>query len=118
MHYYTEVLKKYAVFTGRATRSEYWYFVLVNIIIYTILGFLGDMGQILSWVYIVATLVPSIAVGVRRLHDTNRSGWWILLVLIPFVGGIVLIVFAALDSDPMTNEYGPNPKAPVVPVAA
>lgn len=73
---------------------------------------------ILSTIYSLAVLIPAIAVGVRRLHDTGRSGWWMLIALVPFIGSIVLIVFFVLDSDPGTNQYGPNPKllAPPVPL--
>lgn len=117
MNWYLGVLKKYIDFNGRARRKEYWYFVLFNVLFTLILltidratnnggGF--NLG-ILSGVYILATLVPSIAVGVRRLHDTGRNAWWMLLALIPF-GSLVLIVFFVLNSQPGDNEYGPNPK--------
>lgn len=121
MNHYLTVLKKYAVFSGRATRSEFWFFVLFNIIISFVLGFIdgmigGAMGKadtesigILGSIYSLAVLIPSLAVTVRRLHDTNRSGWWILIGLIPLIGAIVLIIFAAMDST-ADNKYGPNPK--------
>jgi uncharacterized membrane protein YhaH (DUF805 family) len=108
--YYQEALKKYAVFTGRSRRSEYWYFVLINFIISLILPLFGQVGSLLSYIYILAIIIPGLAVSIRRLHDTNRTGWWIFLALIPFVGAIVLLVFFATDSDPATNEYGPNPE--------
>jgi uncharacterized membrane protein YhaH (DUF805 family) len=119
MNWYVTVLQKYAVFTGRARRKEYWMWVLFNLIISIILNiidFVADLHiganlGILSFIYGLAVLIPSIAVIVRRLHDTNRTGWWIFIVLIPFVGAIILIVFAALDSSPGDNRYGPNPKA-------
>jgi uncharacterized membrane protein YhaH (DUF805 family) len=112
MDYYTNVLKKYAEFDGRAARKEYWMFVLVNSIISIIISILGNLidFKLLSSVYALAVLLPSIAVLVRRLHDTNRSGWWILLMLVPFIGAIVLLVFAVFDSQPGDNQYGPNPK--------
>ena len=120
MSWYVKVLKKYAVFSGRARRKEYWYFALFNFIIGLVLslidvsiglllGFLWFYG-VLSWIYYLAVLVPSIAVTVRRLHDTGRSGWWIFIGLIPFVGGIILFVYMVLDSQAGTNQYGPSPK--------
>lgn len=113
MNYYVEVLtKKYAQFSGRARRSEFWFFVLFNFIASMVLGFIdGFIGyQILSGIYSLAVLVPSIAVWVRRLHDTGKSGWWLLLALVPIVGVIVLLVFAVMDSVAGENQYGANPK--------
>lgn len=96
---------KYATFEGRARRSEYWWFALFNFLVGTLLGWIPVLG----WLICLALLLPGIAVCVRRLHDTGRSGWWLLLVLIPIVN-LVLIFFYALDSTPGTNEYGANPK--------
>jgi uncharacterized membrane protein YhaH (DUF805 family) len=113
MNYYIEVLKKYAVFSGRARRKEYWMFVLFNLIISIAINLItASIGALsfLSPLYGLAVLTPGIAVGVRRLHDTNRSGWWWLLLFIPVVGAIVLIIFFAQDSQPGENQYGPNPK--------
>lgn len=118
MDWYIGVLKKYAVFQGRARRKEYWMFVLFNIIVSIILGILDRIlgtaseagGGLLSGIYGLAVLIPGIAVTVRRLHDTGRSGWWILIVLVPVVGWIVLLVFMVIDSQPGANQYGPNPK--------
>lgn len=113
MNWYLEVLKKYAVFTGRARRKEYWMFVLFNIIIVLVLGFIESLvggPGVIGALYSLAVLIPSIAVAVRRLHDTDRTGWWILLLLIPFIGAIVLFVFMVLDGTPGQNKYGPNPK--------
>jgi len=114
MNYYVTVLKNYAVFSGRARRAEYWYFVLFNIIINILLAIfsnvIGDNIGILGLLYALAVLIPAIAVGVRRLHDTNRSGWWLLISLIPLIGAIVIIVLMALDSHPGENQYGANPK--------
>ena len=112
MNYYFDVLKKYAVFTGRARRKEYWMFFLFNIIATIILGIIAGVihTKVLSVLYDLALIVPSVAVTVRRLHDTDRSGWWILIGLIPLVGTIILIVFEATDSQPGENKYGPNPK--------
>lgn len=119
MNWYMTVLKKYAVFSGRAQRAEYWFFVLFNIIISFVLAFVdsaaGTMTAgagvgILGGIYSLAILIPSIAVAVRRLHDTSRSGWWLLIAFIPLIGFIVLLVFFVMDSTPGANEHGPNPK--------
>ncbi len=119
MNWYLKVLKKYAVFEGRAQRAEYWYFILFTILISIVLAFIdmatGTFNQetgfgVISGIYSLAVLIPTIAVGVRRLHDTNRTGWWILIGLIPLIGFIVLLVFFVMDSDPSANEYGENPK--------
>jgi len=113
MNWYLDVSKKYAVFKGRARRKEYWMFVLFNLIIALVLGLIerlvGGPG-ILTNLYSLAVLIPGLAVAVRRLHDTNRSGWWILIGLVPLVGVIILIVFLVQDSRPGDNQYGPNPK--------
>ena len=114
MNWYLEVLKKYAEFTGRSRRSEYWYFVLFNFIISIVLGIIDTIigtYVVLIFLYSLAILIPVIAVSIRRLHDTGRSGWNILLGLIPFIGAIILIVFFVQDSDSGYNEYGQNPKA-------
>jgi uncharacterized membrane protein YhaH (DUF805 family) len=119
MNWYLDVLKKYAVFSGRARRKEYWMFFLFNLIVSIVLtiidGVIGTLSAeagvgLLSGLYTLAILVPAIAVTLRRLHDTSRSGWWILIALVPLVGGIVLLVFMLLDSTPGDNQYGPNPK--------
>ncbi|MEP3561881.1 MAG: DUF805 domain-containing protein [Marinobacter sp.] len=119
MNWYLEVLKKYAVFSGRARRKEYWFFILFNIIISLVLGAIdGVMGSysetagvgLLGGIYSLAVLIPGIAVTVRRLHDTGRSGWWFLIVLVPVIGALVLLVFMVLDSKPEQNQYGANPK--------
>jgi uncharacterized membrane protein YhaH (DUF805 family) len=119
VNWYLEVLKKYAVFDGRARRQEYWMFILFNIIITAVLALIDSLiGTVirqagfglLQGLYDLAVLIPSIAVTVRRLHDTGRTGWWILIGLIPVVGGIVLLIFMLLDSEPGENQYGPNPK--------
>ncbi len=107
MNWYLEVLKKYAVFNGRARRKEYWYFVLFNIIISIVLAVMGM--DLLQWIYTLAVLIPGIAVTVRRLHDTERSGWWLLIALVP-IAAIVLLVFMVQDSKPGQNQYGANPK--------
>jgi uncharacterized membrane protein YhaH (DUF805 family) len=114
MNWYIEVLRKYAVFNGRAQRTEYWMFFLFNIIITVVLGLIDRLfgiSGVLSGIYGLAVLIPGIAVSIRRLHDTNRSGWWLLISLVPVIGTIVLLVFMVQDSQPDTNQYGPNPRA-------
>ena len=147
-NWYLEVLRKYAVFSGRARRKEFWCFSLVSFIIVLVLTVLDnqlgtfhratDLGLFVS-LYCLAILIPEIAVTVRRLHDTGRSGWWILLMLpygvvgaamgamsadempvamglvgimsiIGLIGLVVLLVFMVLDSQPGSNQFGPNPK--------
>ncbi len=115
MNWYTTVLKKYAVFEGRARRTEYWMFALFNFIIYVVLLTLSLITHsiafiVLMYVYGFAVLIPGLAVMVRRLHDTNRSGWWIFISFVPLVGGIIMLVFSLMDSYPGTNQWGPNPK--------
>ncbi len=112
------VLSQYAGFTGRARRSEYWFWTLA-VVIGAIVAIIIDSIIGINLFYIVfalAVLVPGIAVAVRRLHDISKSGWWILLSLIPLIGSIVLIIWFLGDSHP-DNEYGPNPKGNVNPGA-
>ncbi|MFK0044636.1 DUF805 domain-containing protein [Streptomyces sp. NPDC090741] len=114
MNYYTDVLKKYTVFSGRARRQEYWMFFLFNFAAALILAIVdGALGTypLLYAIYALAVFLPSLAVAVRRLHDTGKSGWWILIGLVPLIGGIWLIVLMATEGQPQPNEYGPNPKA-------
>ncbi|MFM9278602.1 DUF805 domain-containing protein [Paenibacillus jiagnxiensis] len=113
MNWYVSVLKNYVGFQGRARREEFWMFYLVNFGITIVLGLLQALlgiGQFLTTIYGLAILLPYLAVGARRLHDTGRSGWWQLLFLIPIVGIIILIVFWVQDSRFGDNQYGPNPK--------
>ncbi|ADB33652.1 protein of unknown function DUF805 [Kribbella flavida DSM 17836] len=119
MQWYVDVLKKYAVFSGRARRKEYWMFTLVSVAVSVVLYALdrvigtdyGNNSGLLSGIYSVAVLIPALAVTWRRLHDTDRRGWWILIGLLPVIGTIALIVILALDSTPGDNRFGPNPKA-------
>jgi uncharacterized membrane protein YhaH (DUF805 family) len=111
MNYFLDPLKKYADFTGRASKTEYWMFILFYTVIYIALvaiDYATGMG-VLSLIYSLALLVPSVSVATRRLHDIDRSGWWQLIVLIPLIGIIVILVFMAQDSDPETNQYGEKP---------
>ncbi|MER5640908.1 DUF805 domain-containing protein [Kitasatospora sp. NPDC002227] len=113
MDWYLAVLKNYAGFGGRARRKEYWMFQLFNIIAVIVLEIadrLLSTNGVLTLIYLLAVLVPSIALVVRRLHDTGRSGWWVLIGVVPFVGGLVLLVFTLLEGHPGENEFGPNPK--------
>jgi len=118
MKWYLDVLTNYATFTGRARRTEYWMFSLISAVIVVVLclvAFLlpreiGLYVLILAGLYNLAVLVPSVAVTARRLHDTGRSGWWMLISFVPG-GGIVVFVFSVMDSEPQPNIYGPNPKA-------
>ncbi len=134
MNWYIEVLKKYVVFSGRASRSEYWYFALFSTLISIILTVIDlSMGSgsadssvsaddgmamsvnmgLLGGIYSLAVLLPSLGVSFRRLHDTDHSAWWLLIALIPLIGAIVLLVFLVKDSTPGNNKYGPNPKGVV-----
>lgn len=119
MNWYIKVIKQYAVFTGRARRQEYWWFTLFNIIAYLIASMLdGMLGTynlevgigFVSGVYTLFILLPSLGVSVRRLHDTDRSGWWILLAFVPIIGPLVILVFMLLDGNQGDNRFGPDPK--------
>jgi uncharacterized membrane protein YhaH (DUF805 family) len=119
MNWYLGVLKKYAVFSGRARRKEYWFFFLFSMIVTIALVVLdiateglspeAGMGSF-SGIYTLAVLLPGLAVTVRRLHDTERTGWWLFIALIPLIGAIVLFVFILLDGKPGENKYGEYPK--------
>jgi uncharacterized membrane protein YhaH (DUF805 family) len=119
--YKSVLTKKYADFTGRARRAEYWWFVLINfVVIFSLVVLiiilagsddsLTGLGGIVYAVYALGVIVPSLAVTVRRLHDTGKSGWMLLIGLIPFVGPIILLVFYFTDGEPGANQYGPSPK--------
>ncbi len=113
--YYTGAFKKYADFSGRSRRSEYWYFVLFNVlaVIVTLVldSFIGY--PVFYLLYVLGSFIPGLSVAVRRLHDTNKSGWFMLIALIPLIGSIILLVFLCTDSDRGENQYGLNPKDPV-----
>jgi len=122
-------LRRYADFSGRSRRKEYWMFALGQVIVFAILAFLAGFGAVLSsssdapagplgWLgmvllvlAILILIVPSIAVQVRRFHDQDKSGWLVLLSLIPYAGGIIIIVFMCLEGTRGENRYGPDPKA-------
>ena len=120
MDWYLMALRRYSDFKGRSQRKEYWMFTLFNFLAMVLLGAVcallggggeGGLGDVLQGLYGLGVLVPGIAVTVRRLHDIGKSGWWGLVALIPLIGSLILIYFAVKDSQPETNEYGPNPKA-------
>lgn len=121
MEWFIKCIKQYADFKGRARRKEYWMFFLI----YLALGFFVTFAAIpidviletegiiyitVMCLFVLAFIVPNYAVTVRRLHDTGRSGWWILINFIPYIGGIWLFVLTCLDSEPGTNKWGENPK--------
>lgn len=120
MNWYFHCLTKFAEFKGRAQRKEYWYFVLISIVIFVALNIVDhSIGTVVSksgiglfsGFYSVVVFIPNIAVSIRRLHDTNRTGWWILVNFIPLIGLLILLVFFVLDSTPGDNRFGPNPKS-------
>lgn len=113
MEWYIGVLRQYAVYTGRARRKEYWMFLLISTIVSIVLnvvdGLFGSLGGA-SLLYGLAVLLPTACVAIRRLHDTGRSGWWLLLCFIPVVGVLILLFFLVQDGADEENEYGLNPK--------
>jgi uncharacterized membrane protein YhaH (DUF805 family) len=111
MHWYTDVLSKYTVFDGRAGRQEFWMFVLCSVIVSIVVSIIGSLIHLpfLSGLYALAVLLPSLGVEIRRLHDIDKSGWWILIALVPLVGGIWLLVLLCLAGKPGPNRFGPNP---------
>jgi uncharacterized membrane protein YhaH (DUF805 family) len=119
MQWYTDVIKRYVDFSGRARRKEFWMFQLFNAVIYLVLLAIDNAintdnahsSGLLSGLYSLAVLLPSLGVAVRRMHDTNRSGWWVLIWLVPCVGWIIAIVFWATEGVAGDNQYGPDPKA-------
>ncbi|MGM0843641.1 MAG: DUF805 domain-containing protein [Bacillota bacterium] len=114
MRWYFKVLKNYVNFRGRARRMEFWIFFFINLI----LGFFLALAESLfipgdNWIidlYWLLIALPFLGLVVRRLHDTGRTGWWALIVLIPFIGQIILMVFMTFDSEDGSNSWGPNPK--------
>ena len=111
MNEYISVLKKYAVFTGRAGRREYWMFVLFNFIVSCVLFGIDTVSgiPILGFIYSLGVFLPGVAATVRRLHDTNRSWLWILVAIIPFVGCFVLLFFMIQEGTKGENQFGPKP---------
>ncbi len=117
MNWYLAVLKNYVGFNGRARRTEFWMFFLFNLIISIVLQIIGLAlkNQILLYIYDLAVLIPTLAVGARRLHDTGRSAWWLLIGLVPLLGAIVVLALCLPAGQPGNNQYGPDPKlAPAI----
>ncbi|MBX7042973.1 MAG: DUF805 domain-containing protein [Ignavibacteria bacterium] len=119
MNWYLKVLKNYTNFSGRARRKEYWMFTLFNVIFAVAAMLLDNLLGIaiegigygpIYGLYVLATIVPGIAVSVRRLHDVDKSGWMLLIGLIPLIGAIWLLVLFVTEGTPGDNQYGPNPK--------
>lgn len=107
------VLERFAKFDGRARRAEFWWFALANAIVGLVLSTLGEASDLFTVIYVLYSLlviVPGIAVGIRRLHDIDKSGWFLLIGLIPIVGFIILIVWAATDGTRGPNTYGASEK--------
>jgi uncharacterized membrane protein YhaH (DUF805 family) len=119
MYWFIQALTKYAVFSGRARRKEFWYFALFNTIISIVLVLIdfesGNLDPetglgLLQGIYMLAILLPLISVSVRRLHDTGRSGWWFLVSFVPVVGHFVMLLFMVQKGQPDSNQYGLDPK--------
>ena len=120
MDWFVTVLKRYAVFSGRAGRPEYWFFTLIYLVAAVVLALIdGILGTVharagiglLSGVFALALFLPALAVTVRRLHDSNRSGWWCLVSLVPLLGPLVLLVLMLLRGSAGPNRFGPAPQA-------
>lgn len=113
MNFYLEAVKKYATFSGRARRKEYWMYLLFYAIfgaVASIIDYMIGSYSIIYGIYMLAFLIPTIAVTVRRLHDLGKSGWWYFITLIPLAGAIWLFVLMCLDGQQGENQYGQNPK--------
>jgi uncharacterized membrane protein YhaH (DUF805 family) len=120
MHWYTDVIRRYADFDGRAARPEFWWFALISLVISLVCYGVGiaifgsSHGALLADLYGLLVLLPSLGVEVRRLHDTDRTGWWLLITLVPIIGAIVLIWFFATAGTPGPNRYGAEPSGAAV----
>ncbi|MCW8345096.1 MULTISPECIES: DUF805 domain-containing protein [Vibrio] len=119
MNWFISVLKRPIEFSGRARRKEYWYFMGISVLISVILTIIDNaLGWysvseeigILSGIFTLFIILPSLSVTARRLHDTGRTGWWMLLYFIPIIGFFVMLYFLVLDSENAENVYGSNPK--------
>ncbi len=117
--WYYQVILNYTNFSGRARRQEYWYFTLVNVLVNLVMGIIdrviGSVMQMDNFgffgvIYALFIMIPSIAVTVRRLHDSGRVGWWTLIAFVPIIGILVLLYFLIQDSEEDSNQYGANPK--------
>ncbi len=107
MEWYLKCWRHYADFEGRARRTEFWMFVLFNVIAGIILSLISD---VIAYLYSLAIFIPSLAVGARRLHDFGKSGWWLLIGLVPLIGWICLLVFYCTEGEEDKNDWGINPK--------
>lgn len=122
MNSYLDTFKnKYADYRGRARRKEYWMFMAFHFTIIFflsfLLGFMEEFGfefipSFLLGIYLLLSFIPAMAISIRRLHDTGKSGWYYLLSVIPYIGWVVVLIFTVQDSEPMQNKWGPNPKGP------
>lgn len=120
MEWMTLPLKRYTDFSGRSRRKEYWMFLLGVVIVAVVLGFvegmLGLSGMVgglygpITTLFLLAIIIPSIAVQVRRFHDQDKSGWFVLLGFIPFIGGLIVLVFMCLEGTSGPNRFGEDPK--------
>ncbi|MGH1359804.1 MAG: DUF805 domain-containing protein [Burkholderiaceae bacterium] len=118
MNSYMQFWQRALDFSGRTRRRDYWLAMLVHIVIMMLLAYIGggidESGEyspgILGSLYVLASLVPAIAIGIRRFHDTGRSGWWMLIGFIPFIGGLIVLIFMLIAGQPDENQYGPSPK--------
>ena len=120
MFWYFKVLSQYIDFKGRAQRMEYWIFTLINLLIMLVLELIDSalgIGLVFSGIYGLVVAIPSLAVSFRRLHDIGKSGWWLLISLIPVLGVLLLFYWACLDGEYGRNAYGPNPKTDSMPGA-
>lgn len=117
MEYYISAFRKYAMFTGRARRAEYCYFLLFNFLVSFVLGFISGLisdGLVfLGAAYFLIAIIPTLAVSVRRLHDIGKSGWFLLLMFIPLINIILVVLILAKDGDIGDNKYGSNPKVSI-----
>ena len=121
MHHFMDALTKYAVFSGRATRQQYWMYSLFYLIFYLLFSLLDlwfsvynasiGLGMI-SGMFAVAMALPSLAILIRRLHDIGKTGWWVLILFIPIIGALVTLIFLLLDSEKQQNQYGESLKYP------
>ena len=113
MNWYLKVMSNYFNLNGRARRTEYWMYFLVYVGIVIVASVLDALlnSQLIGGLVALAHLVPTITVGVRRLHDIGRSGWWLLIALLPFIGWLIALYWAVKEGEPHDNAYGPDPKA-------
>ncbi|GIH04263.1 aminopeptidase [Rhizocola hellebori] len=118
MSWYLNVLKSYAKFSGRARRKEFWMFALIHVVIAVALIVVANAAEIdalmyVYFIYLLATIIPTLAVTVRRLHDGGKSGWWYLITFVPFIGSFWLLGLVLQAGQPQANAYGPDPKAAI-----